>query len=639
MSPARGASRDRVARRVGAVDDVTGIMADEILATRPGRQRSAITPITTDAVNAARCDRLLETGWQRGQDPPVILRPPIPWDDLYASDRSGAFQLHAWAFLAPLLVTYGAEGGDHYLRYATAAAIDWTQRFPARETTSAFAWYDMAVGLRAYRLAYILDEAAKARIIDRTQATQLVGSLRLHLRVLADEHEYRGHSNHGIYQAAGQLAAALTVPELAESAAGAEQARQRLHTAVVGHFGDDGVHREHSPAYHWMVLQTLIRLRGAGLLAPEAADALVRAEDVMAWLVAPVGLVAQIGDSDRSKRSVQNDPHVGDPALRWAMTRGADGAPPRERIRVFAEGGYAVARDAWPAGDAAQHASYLVQTFGFHSRVHKHADDLSFVWYADGVDLLADSGKYGYQGSTPADSDERRAGFYYSDPNRMFVESTRAHNCLEIDGTSYRRPGSGFYGSALQDSFVDQESGILATACATRQFGSVRHTRLLIHRVGEWTLVIDHAAGAPDDVHDLAQHFVFGPELELIDPSGPVFELPSSRFLVVRHLDDATPDRPVRGQAEPQLRGFVARTVGVLTPTWTTAWRRSGVRQGRFVTLLTLADRPAIDAALRVNNTARRGRCAWTIDAIEHRLTWDRMDGPLQVDYTRRAVG
>ena len=59
---------------------------------------------------------------------------------------------------------------DASQRRAFALALDWARAFPALDTPSPFAWYDMAVGLRAQRLAYVLDAGTRRKLLKKAQA-------------------------------------------------------------------------------------------------------------------------------------------------------------------------------------------------------------------------------------------------------------------------------------------------------------------------------------------------------------------------------------------------------------------------------------------------------------------------------------
>ncbi|WP_168769263.1 heparinase II/III domain-containing protein [Priestia megaterium] len=56
----------------------------------------------------------------------------------------------------------------------------------------------------------------------------------------------------------------------------------------------------------------------------------------------------------------------------------------------------------------------------FHSRVHKHHDDLSFTLYAYDMPLFIDGGKFNYQ---------------YDQPERKYIVSAYGHNTVRINNT------------------------------------------------------------------------------------------------------------------------------------------------------------------------------------------------------------
>ena len=153
-------------------------------------------------------------------------------------------------------------------------------------------------------------------------------------------------------------------------------------------------------------------------------------------------------------------------------------------------------RSGWPDAESFDGASYLAQQAGFHSRTHKQADDLSFIWYDRGTEILIDAGRYGYLGKTEPGSDLWNKGFWYSDPKRIYVESTRSHNTVEIDGMSFNRKDSPPYGSAIQ-RWGETEDGLLFVETHATQFETIGHTRLLVFDPGNWLLVYDCSLTKP----------------------------------------------------------------------------------------------------------------------------------------------
>ena len=395
-----------------------------------------------------------------------------------------------------------------------------------------------------------------------------------------------------------------------------------------------------------LVLQLLLRLREVGLIDDAAVlERLSRAETALAWFIAPVGGFPPIGDSDRvrslehrTRRQLVLPPPFTDETLRFAYTEGLEGTPPGTNFRVFEAAGYVVARDRWGTAESFRTASYFLQQCGFHSHVHKHADDLSFVWYAHGTDLLTDAGRFGLLGRTEKKSELQQQGFYYDDPRRVYVESTRAHNTLEVDSRPYARlvvPWGTVvpYGSALRHADCDAGTGVVATEAEVIQFESVRHRRLVFHQPGAWTAVIDTASAEDGETHDLVQRFHFGPDLELVEAGDRVrLGIPgASDELVAVQVTDAEPLEPVRGQQEPELLGFNARHLGKLLPNWTAAWRRTGVVTGEFAALFALAPADtAVRGRGRVAPGAEEGRITWEVGETGYELRWRRTPGGLR---------
>ncbi|GAA1103382.1 hypothetical protein GCM10009642_47430 [Nocardiopsis metallicus] len=490
-----------------------------------------------------------------------------------------------------MLANHSHTGEAHYLVWAVNIALDWARQHPVVEPDRSMAWYDMAIGLRAYKLGYLVDAAARTDQIDHTSFALLLSCAKLHLEALADARFFAPHSNHGFYVAAGQMALVRRLRGLPGMGPHREQARARVHQLIQSQFTSTGVHREHSPDYHKMVLNTFEGLVASGLLdRAEFAPLIDRIQEALAWFVLPNSRLAMFGDTIHRDVLQEHRTCALNPALEFVLTQGAHGKPPGDRWRSFDDAGYFVARDRWPTGPQDYgDCSYLAQTASFHSRVHKHADDLSMVWYDRGHELLVDSGKFGYPNRTTPDSELGRAGFYYAHPSRVYVESTRAHNTVEIDGRSYQRRGVKPYGSGLLQA--GEHQGVLYSGTHVRHNKTIRHARVLAFRPGEWLLVYAWLWDNLEQPHTYTQRFHFAPELDLC-AVGAGFEaaLPDTR-LHVAPLLPATPLDPVRGQNEPDLLGWISRQDGELRPCWTSAYQINGEASCSMATLLGFGER------------------------------------------------
>src|SRR5690606_6474853 len=135
------------------------------------------------------------------------------------------------------------------------------------------------------------------------------------------------HSNHGFYVAAAQVAASSRLTALPNMTVHADQARRRLRAMISQQFGEDGMHRAHSPDYHRMVIDSLRELVKN---FPEHLHGIRgevrRSEDALAWLITPDGSAVPFGDSLHSV--IKPGTQVFSPALRNLITSGKAGTPP-----------------------------------------------------------------------------------------------------------------------------------------------------------------------------------------------------------------------------------------------------------------------------------------------------------------------
>lgn len=511
------------------------------------------------------------------------LRVPVDWASDPHRDRMWRFYVNAWKPLEGVLAAHAATGDGAYLRFATGVACDWIRQNPLRQRRNPFAWYDMAVGLRALQLAYLVDAAARDATTDPETLSTLLAGAWEHGWQLAQPRNFNSLTNHGIYQAAGLLALGKSLPELRGAEHWRRVGEERLRLMFEKSFSSEGVHLEHSPGYHLEVTRLLVALTDSGLTDDAALLALRdKAERALAWMIAPDGTVPVIGDTGPNvvRPASMGLPYSRvAPELAYAVTQGATGAPPEGRFRVFPESGYAVFRSGWPAEEVWREASYLMVTGGFHSRTHKQADDLSFVWYDAGRWLLIDAGRYGY---------------YYGDPKFVYSESTRAHNTVEIDGVDLSRREPEAFGSAL-DEWGERAGAFFVSGAILRRWPPLSQTRTLVFKPGEWVVVVDEFEALAR--HSYEQWFHFAPDLDLaVEGMAASAQLGDGRSLYAVPLVPApTAPEAIRGAEAPRLQGWHSPGHRVLEPNWALGYRAAGTKVV-FATLLCLnSTRPEVD--------------------------------------------
>lgn len=272
-----------------------------------------------------------------------------------------------------------------------------------------------------------------------------------------------------------------------------------------------------------------------------------------AWLVDPLKRPTLIGDSIET---VQDDVASPAPVQTDKSLITSD----------FASSGYAIARSNWDSEPA--DSTYLVLMGGYHSKTHKHRDDLSFEWFEQGHKRISDSGKYGYW------ADERRA----------YVLSSRAHNSVEIeDFDIYRMSpyGSIIKGNDLLDADTVEMKGSL-------EYRALSHRRKLTMRRARWLIVDDELSFVRR--RQATQWFHLGPDHRLNTVSGNKarFEGPDGIPLVIEALGSGVRMVVYNGDCQAS-QGFISTNDDQFEASFAVGFIVEGTNH-RIVTILGLGD-------------------------------------------------
>jgi hypothetical protein len=594
-----------------------------------------------------KADEILLKGWLRRGYEPIDLQQAIPWEMESHEKRSHNFHIQCLDMIDPLLRAYSQVPDRKYLDVSLPLVLDWVAQHsdPKAPGISPFAWYDMSVGMRAYRLAYLFEACSNAGMLSDQTRTQFWKSLEQHAAYLADDANIAFHNNHGYYQIAGQVAMgrrfSATSPNMARALS---QGRTRLKLMLEQQFAADGVHREHSPDYHRMVYDTLKALIDAGLVEDrDTIDFAARIEEALSWFIYPNQHMVNFGDSDDRSLSRSLKEAVAKwstPEMRFWASGGLAGELSTDVTRAFQEGGYWIARKPSETSQNLSSYSYLALNAAFHSRTHKHADDLSFVWFDRGSNLLVDAGRYGYIGKTEQGSKLWKEGHWYSDPWRVYCESTRAHNTLEFDGRNSVRKGAKPYGSAL-GRHGSTDSGVVYAEAECKHFSSIRHVRVLCFMPGKWLVVFDWFHDNADAAHAVKQWFHLGHELQLLSDKGHyLVSVPGSSQLlrIASLLPGAVASRPHIGEESPEIQGWWSAKERDIVPNYAFNFELKGAASGAFATLFSFADTVSTDVEWsKANLSGRKGQFRWRDENATHELWIERpVDGEMTVKYSTR---
>lgn len=399
-------------------------------------------------------------GWNKEIRSPWKIDFPIDWGADPFDDRNWMFQLHSLRMLDPFIRRFSMEDVDFIQRVFEDL---WSYEILSN---SKWVWYDMAVGLRAMRIAaYIVQLVGYGHSLN---GLGLEGFISKHVRHLTNPGEL-SRDNHGVFQMDGLMALCWAIKELpgVDLDAARAYASNSMVELLAGQLHADGFHTEDSPEYHLFIVKLIDRVIRRpwweNSLPDEVSGRLKKAVAVGEWIKDPLGYTPAVGDSFRVRGKSGGGEQLD--VIPHAVS--ASG-----RLHLAVIGGYGIVRTVSKVLLA--DSAFLFFQGSFYSDAHKHADCLSFVWQEAGSEILIDGGKYGYQ----------------RDRWRDFFLSGRAHNTLTVDDESASIAYDNIRGSAISNCQIVAE-----VACLSGQVEhckmEILHRRSIIYSPGEYLVVLD----------------------------------------------------------------------------------------------------------------------------------------------------
>lgn len=475
------------------------------------------------------------------------------WRHHTRNDQSWWNRVENFFYLSPLL----ASGEVSHRRFVNAWFEGWYPPHREGEPNSA-AWDGMTVGQRAVVLTWILKLESLDPIESDGFTDRLVEAIRRHQEFLLKPANFEQNSNHGMWQALGLLETGRVVPNDTLEAIAFDRLLYLTRKSV----STRGMHKEHSPGYHFVFvkwlgqyvpyLESLYDDELAELV--ELHDYLKKMRRASYFLLDHANRVPPIGDSSKEMSPTE----FGTPLLRTVF--------------VDPEAGFAVFKDRF----LAIHARYLV--FNIQNKQHDpelpfhyHNDALA-IFYSDGGEtILDDAGRYSYR-----DSGRRR-----------FVRSSAAHNTILAVS-----PGKSVEATTDFQKLAD-------LVRSSRANGLNQFTAEMFNRKVRRTLTVDdNAPGvkvadvfkpAPAGT-EFAVLWTIGRDVESIEKAGParwtLTTKSGRRFdLSVRNQENMAPTRItiVEGRYKPML-GWRAQGFEQLVPAKTIVIR---IPRGEASTLTT----------------------------------------------------
>ncbi|MGH7277293.1 MAG: heparinase II/III domain-containing protein [Candidatus Rokuibacteriota bacterium] len=524
------------------------------------------------AATLAAANALLGSALVVGEGVTLELR-SLSWRPCPFPDRSSSARLlfHALYQTEMLLQAYVLEPRSEYLDRAETLAARWIAENLA-DVRARHIWDDHTTALRAITLCrlWILCRSRDTGV--RPLAGDLVGALVRHGNVLARRHFYRPHHNHGVVQAYALFALGCVLSDTRAGMRWRVLGWDRLEAQMKDNVSVEGLHREHSPAYHFFVLRHFLDARdlkrASGEQPSRAFEDRLRAMlSSAAHLFKPDGALAAVGDTCRAstvpleKEELEQFPCAAtEPLLR---ARGVSQRPSPPLVSTLAHGaGYAFLRSGPMAGHAPADERYVVVRTATFETAHIHRDVLSFELYGYGGDLVVDPG----------------GPYRYGTAVRRDLMRTAAHNTVVVDDLDQR------IGPATIHRW--QPGALLDVVDASHTlYPGVVHRRLLALIRPGYLLVLDRLESSQR--HRYTQVFHLHPALETAAQGAAVTttrhdtEGPTLQLVPLPH--DGLSPRIERG-ATGAHRGWVCPGDGQLVPA-PVIWYE---REGRSVTFAAL---------------------------------------------------
>ncbi|WP_018237849.1 DUF6270 domain-containing protein [Ensifer sp. BR816] len=354
---------------------------------------------------------------------------------------NGTYQ-YSWhsqhpAVLLMLLHTDANEIGP--LFSARDFVTDWLERsFDKPDSNIKYAWYDHGVAERTFAMVTLYALGQKHGF-DARFMTRLRRAIHRHAQLLASLVFYASHQpiryhNHAWFQDLALMTVGLAFPGWACADLWVETALARAKdqfAQLIARDGDFAVFAENSIGYHLGIERVVATIGAFAALSgreteiPLIATELSRFSALMRY---PDGQ-RTLAQGDTFRRS--NSP-VGDP----------DGRKPygRQEISILPRAGYAIAK-----ADHSGRPFMLVFLATSLAATHKHADNLSFTLYFDGIEWLIDPSFYSHE---------------YARDLPRYLRGPEAHNAFVLPGANYAiEPGlARLWGKEIPGGFVFEGS-------------------------------------------------------------------------------------------------------------------------------------------------------------------------------------
>lgn len=382
-----------------------------------------------------------------------------------SDSRSLRRWLHTHIFLSDFTRAYAETKDEKYFHESFKLLTDWFETFPIEkiESVDPLAYHDEGTAIRLlfwfkyYNEFQNLMSDEQVSIFE--EKIDEVGNL------LYQDDFYAGLNNHGMFQDMGLIAYTLFKFEDFGKNIIFNKAMDRLVTYFKEVFTSEGIHKEHAPSYHVLliyslkqILQALEKIEYTDDRLEFLQDIFKKGEDYTINIIMPDFKLPNISDSTvinmstigRYRELFDSDEY------KFITSAGEEGIAPSPLIKAYPETGYLIARNKWE-----KDAIYFLFLASYHMHYHKHTDDLSFILSKNGP-IFVDAGPHSYN---------------YKDPMTQYAYSQYGHSTLIVNDKSLPRTDFKFDDVYVEEhSINDTDNGFIIQA-RNQRYENVKHRR------------------------------------------------------------------------------------------------------------------------------------------------------------------
>lgn len=456
--------------------------------------------------------------------------------------------MHTHIFLADFTRAYAETGDEKYFTESFKLLENWFNTFPLSkiDTIDPLAYHDEGTSIR---LLFWFKYYAQFRELFSEEQKQLIESkIDEAGNLLFQDKFYAGLNNHGMFQDTGLVAYSLFKFEDFANNEMFDKALNRIENYFKEVFTSEGIHKEHAPSYHVLLIHSLKSIIQS-LEKIEYSDERVeffkgiykKGEDYTINIITPDFKLPNISDS-----TVINMSTIGryknlfdSEEYKFITTGGKEGVTPSPLIRAYPETGYLIARDKWE-----KDAIYFVFLASYHMHYHKHTDDLSFVLYKNGP-IFVDAGPHSYN---------------YKDPMTQYAYSQYAHSTLVVNDKSLPRTDYKFDDVFVKEHKVNNDDQTFSIKAVNQRFENVKHQREINGNLNQEKFVIKDTISSTENnqyqllfqVNGNLKVIQNGRILSIFKNNAKIAELEFSKIEKMKH----TNIKVVTEKNWPQIMGY-----------------------------------------------------------------------------------